>query len=58
MTTVKMTLSGIMKRTNLKESQIRWRIKQLDLHPEKVHDRLFLFSEDEVKDIERYGKDD
>ena len=55
MTTVKMTLSGIMKRSGLKESQVRWRIKQLDLHPEKLHDRLFLFSEEEVRQIEKYN---
>jgi len=51
MTTTKMTMSSVIANTGLAEHEIRYRIKALGINPEKLHHRLFLFSEAQVKRI-------
>ena len=57
MTTTKLSMQGVVKQTGLKEFQVRYRMEQLGIVPEKVHSRLFLFSEAQVRKIAAYGRD-
>ena len=44
-------MSGVIKHTGLKEHEIRYRMKALEIEPEMIHSRLFLFSEVQVQKI-------